>query len=146
MLGLTLFYTYSAYFFKTAGVSDPFAVTCITNGVQLVIIVIVAATVDRFGRRNICCGGLSTMLVAVTLIGILGVVKQNKGTNGLLVFFSCIFSESHNPPRVPHSWQSLACSVLDPPDGALWESSRLSDSDPTPRDSPQPCPVSSASS
>ncbi|KAK1925258.1 sugar transporter [Papiliotrema laurentii] len=91
VLGLTLFYTYSAYFFKTAGVSDPFAVTCITNGVQLVIIVIVAATVDRFGRRNICCGGLSTMLVSVTLIGILGVVKQNKATNGLLVFFSCIF-------------------------------------------------------
>lgn len=34
------------------------------------------------------------MLVAVTLIGILGVVQQSKATNGLLVFFSCIFSKS----------------------------------------------------
>jgi len=91
VLGLTLFYTYSAYFFQTAGIADPFAVTCITNGIQIVIIILVAASVDKFGRRNICCGGLTTMLVAVTLIGILGVVKQSKATNGLLVFFSCIF-------------------------------------------------------
>lgn len=107
VLGLTLFYTYSAYFFKTAGIQDPFAVTCITNGIQLVIILIVAATVDRFGRRNICCGGLSTMLVAVTLIGILGVVKQTDATNKLLVFFSCIFSESspsvHHPASLTYS-------------------------------------------
>jgi hypothetical protein len=34
------------------------------------------------------------MLIAVTLIGILGVVPQSKATNGLLVFFSCIFSKS----------------------------------------------------
>jgi len=88
------FYTYAAYFFQTAGIADPFAVTCITNGIQLVIILIVAASVDRFGRRNIACGGLTTMLVAVTLIGILGVVPQSTATNGLLVFFSCIFSES----------------------------------------------------
>jgi hypothetical protein len=33
------------------------------------------------------------MLVAVTLIGILGVVPQSNATNGLLVFFSCIFSK-----------------------------------------------------
>ena len=97
VLGLTLFYTYSAYFFQTAGIADPFAVTCITNGIQLVIILVVAASVDKFGRRNICCGGLSTMLVAVTLIGILGVVKQSKATNGLLVFFSCIFSKLSRP-------------------------------------------------
>jgi len=32
------------------------------------------------------------MLVAVTLIGILGVVKQSSTTNSLLVFFSVIFS------------------------------------------------------
>lgn len=88
------FYTYAAYFFQTAGIADPFAVTCITNGIQLVIILIVAASVDRFGRRNIACGGLTTMLVAVTLIGILGVVPQSTATNGLLVFFSCIFSKS----------------------------------------------------
>ena len=34
------------------------------------------------------------MLIAVTLIGILGVVKQSKATTALLVFFSCIYSMS----------------------------------------------------
>ncbi|WVR08375.1 hypothetical protein IAU60_005430 [Kwoniella sp. DSM 27419] len=92
VLGLTLFYTYASYFFKTAGIADPFAVTCITNGIQLVIILLVAVAVDYVGRRNICCGGLSTMLVAVTLIGILGVVPTSNATNKLLVFFSCIYS------------------------------------------------------
>ncbi|ORX34051.1 sugar transporter [Kockovaella imperatae] len=91
VLGLTLFYTYSSYFFKTAGIADPFAVTCLTNGIQLVIIWIVAASVDYVGRRNICCGGLTIMLVAVTLIGILGVVKETAASNKLLVFFSCIY-------------------------------------------------------
>ena len=94
VLGLTLFYTYSAYFFSTAGIADPFAITMLTNGIQLVIILLVAASVDRFGRRNICCGGLTTMLVAVTLIGILGVVEKSDATNKLLVFFSCIFSKT----------------------------------------------------
>ncbi|WRT68173.1 uncharacterized protein IL334_005148 [Kwoniella shivajii] len=91
VLGLTLFYTYASYFFKTAGIADPFAVTCITNGIQLVIIILVAVSVDYFGRRNICCGGLSTMLIAVTLIGILGVVPKSDASNKLLVFFSCIY-------------------------------------------------------
>ncbi|KAK6903354.1 hypothetical protein I203_106857 [Kwoniella mangroviensis CBS 8507] len=91
VLGLTLFYTYSSYFFKTAGLSDPFAITCITNGLQLAIILIVAVSVDYVGRRNICCGGLTTMLIAVTLIGVLGVTPKSNASDKLLVFFSCIF-------------------------------------------------------
>jgi len=47
------------------------------------------------------------MLVAVTLIGILGVVPQSKATNGLLVFFSCIFSMSDCP-----SSDSLLISIV----------------------------------
>lgn len=95
------FYTYAAYFFQTAGIADPFAVTCITNGVQLVIILIVAASVDRFGRRRIACGGLTTMWAAVTLIGILGVAPDSSASDALLVFFSCIFSGSHSPSSMP---------------------------------------------
>ncbi|WWD00964.1 hypothetical protein V866_007902 [Kwoniella sp. B9012] len=91
VLGLTLFYTYASYFFKTAGLSDPFAVTCITNGLQLAIILIVAVAVDYVGRRNICCGGLTTMLIAVTLIGILGVIPKSNASDKLLVFFSCVY-------------------------------------------------------
>ncbi|WWD19903.1 hypothetical protein CI109_104372 [Kwoniella shandongensis] len=91
LLGLTLFYTYSSYFFSSVGFADPFSITCITNGIQLVVILIVVVTVDRFGRRNLCCGGLSTMGFSIVLIGILGVVPANKATKSLLVFFSCIY-------------------------------------------------------
>ncbi|KAK8846508.1 hypothetical protein IAR55_005594 [Kwoniella newhampshirensis] len=91
VLGLTLFYTYASFFFKTAGIADPFAVTCITNGIQLVIIIVVAVAVDYVGRRVICCSGLCIMLTAVTLIGILGVVKTTEASNKLLVFFSCVY-------------------------------------------------------
>lgn len=92
LLGLTLFYTYASVFFSAAGFDDPFAITCITNGIQLVVIVLVAISVDRIGRRNICCGGLTTMLVGITLIGIVGVLpNRGKAANSLLVFFCCIY-------------------------------------------------------
>lgn len=103
---MTQFYTYAAYFFQTAGIADPFAVTCITNGVQLVVILIVAVLVDRWGRRNLACGGLTTMLVAVTCIGILGVAPDSSASDSLLVFFACVFSEfrpncQKSPPQIP---------------------------------------------
>ncbi|KIR70588.1 sugar transporter [Cryptococcus deuterogattii CA1014] len=91
LLGLTLFNTYSSYFFQIAGFDDPFAITCISTGIQLGVILVVVALVDKVGRRNLCCGGLTTMLVGNTLIGILGVVKSNNVTNKLLVFFTCVY-------------------------------------------------------
>jgi hypothetical protein len=86
------FYTYSSFFFQTAGFNDPFAVTCITNAIQLVVILVVVASVEKLGRRNICCSGLTIMVVCDALIGIVGVVESTKATQGLLVFFSCVYS------------------------------------------------------
>lgn len=52
----------------------------------------VAASVDKLGRRNICCGGLTTMLLGNTLIGIVGVLpNRTSALNSLLVFFSCLY-------------------------------------------------------
>ncbi|UOH83758.1 hypothetical protein LQV05_006495 [Cryptococcus neoformans] len=90
-LGLTLFNTYSSYFFQIAGFDDPFSITCISTGIQLAVILVVVALVDKVGRRNLCCGGLTTMLVGNTLIGIFGVVKSTNVTNKLLVFFTCVY-------------------------------------------------------
>ncbi|OXC65393.1 hypothetical protein AYX13_05523 [Cryptococcus neoformans] len=91
LLGLTLFNTYSSYFFQIAGFDDPFSITCISTGIQLAVILVVVALVDKVGRRNLCCGGLTTMLIGNTLIGILGVVKSTNVTNKLLVFFTCVY-------------------------------------------------------
>lgn len=79
------------------------------------------------------------MLVAVTLIGILGVVKQTNTTNSLLVFFSVVFSErALSPPElheVSTNNQSSACNALDRPDGVSLVKSPLNVFDPTPPDS-----------
>lgn len=146
VLGLTLFYTYASYFFKTAGIADPFAVTCITNGIQLAIIILVAISVDFIGRRNVCCGGLCTTLVAVTLIGILGVTKTSNATNKLLVFFSCIYSESYLFMRGAGSQdtQSWVCNAPVRPAGVLSAKSPHSVFDPTPQVSLRPSPASAA--
>ena len=115
--------------------------TCITNGIQLAVILIVVSVVDRFGRRNICCGGLTTMLVGDCLIGILGVIKQNKATEGLLVFFSVIYSEWWHRFGIT-SLQLSACNALALPGGDSSGRSRLNDFVLTPQDLPQHCPVS----
>ncbi|KAG7529200.1 hypothetical protein FFLO_05754 [Filobasidium floriforme] len=90
-LGLSLFYTYSSYFFSIAGLSDPFQATVITNAVQLAIILLVVASVDKLGRRNICCSGLTILWFSNVAVGILGLVETNKATSSLLVTFSCIW-------------------------------------------------------
>ena len=82
-----------------AGLSDPFQATVITNAVQLAVILIVVAAVDKLGRRNICCAGLTILWFSNVAVGILGLVETNKATSSLLVTFSCIWG-THNTLRL----------------------------------------------
>lgn len=112
------FNTYSSYFFQIAGFDDPFSITCISTGIQLAVILVVVALVDKVGRRNLCCGGLTTMLIGNTLIGILGVVKSTNVTNKLLVFFTCVYSKSRMAPTVIQS--SSADQMVSGRPAVLW--------------------------
>lgn len=69
-----------------------------------------AVLVDRWGRRNIACGGLTTMLGAVTCIGILGVAPDSSASDSLLVFFACVFSECPQFSSIASHWSSRDAS------------------------------------
>lgn len=92
-IGLTLFSSFASYFFQQAGVEDPFQATCITSGINIAANFIFILTADKFGRRNISCGGSTLCWAACTAIGILGVVPRVKATEYLLVLFACLWSK-----------------------------------------------------
>ena len=94
VLGLTLYSTYSSYFFQLAGLSDPFLGTVISNTISLVALVIIVLTVEKIGRRNIACSALTLQLVANLGIGILSVVPNNESRNRALVAIASLFSTS----------------------------------------------------
>jgi hypothetical protein len=94
VLGLTLYSTYSSYFFQLAGLSDPFLGTVISNTISLVALVIIVLTVEKVGRRNIACSALTLQLVANLGIGILSLVPSNGDSGRALVAIASLFSTS----------------------------------------------------
>ena len=92
-IGLTLFSTYSSYFFQQAGMEDPFQATCITTGLNIAATITMILTVDYFGRRNYSCGGSTLSWLACLAVGILGVAPDVKASQYLLIFFACLWSE-----------------------------------------------------
>lgn len=100
VLGLTLYSTYSSYFFQIAGLSDPFLGTVISNTISLAALVLIVLSVEKIGRRNIACSALTLQLVANLGIGILSVVPNNDARNKALVAISALFSMSPFQPLI----------------------------------------------
>lgn len=94
VVGLGVFFTYGTYFFQQAGMSDPFAITCITSGINIGASLAVIAIADVVGRRPLACFGTTTCLVMNLCVGILGVTPSVKASDYLLVLFSVIWSKS----------------------------------------------------
>ncbi|KAF4809032.1 MFS transporter fmqE [Colletotrichum siamense] len=91
-VGLTLFSTFASYFFKQAGIKDPFQATCITSGINIVSGLVFILIADKVGRRWISCSGSTLSWAACMAIGILGVVPRRGPTFVLLVFFACLWN------------------------------------------------------
>ena len=94
VLGLTLYSTYSSYFFQLAGLADPFLGTVIKNTISLCSLFVIVAVVEKVGRRNIACSCLSLQWLANFGIGILSLVPVNKNRNNALIGIAALFSES----------------------------------------------------
>lgn len=94
VLGLTLYWTYSSYFFQLAGLPSPFLGTVIKNSISLCSLFVVVSIVENVGQRNIACTCLSLQLVANLGIGILSLVPVNTHRNNALIGIAAIFSES----------------------------------------------------
>lgn len=93
LLGLTLFGTYSSYFFKQAGLADPFTATMIQSGLGICALVFAIFTVENIGRRRLTCVALTIMLGMNLAVGILGVVPGNSAVHKLTTAFAVLWSE-----------------------------------------------------
>ncbi|RSL42337.1 hypothetical protein CEP54_015512 [Fusarium duplospermum] len=90
--GLVLFSTFGAYFFRRAGVGDPFQIKCITLGIKLVAAIAVVYYADSFGRRLVSCSGITSMWATSFLVGILGVVPRVKAVNYIFILMAVIWN------------------------------------------------------
>ncbi|KAH7126472.1 general substrate transporter [Dactylonectria estremocensis] len=90
-IGLTLFATYSSYFFQQGGIEDPFKATCITSSISLVAGLCIVYAAERLGRRVLSCGGTTICWVCNIAVGILGVTPKVNATNYLFILFACIW-------------------------------------------------------
>ncbi|KAL4863011.1 hypothetical protein BDV12DRAFT_189969 [Aspergillus spectabilis] len=91
-IGLTLFGSFSSYFFQQAGIQDPFQATSIQSGISLATGIILVFVADRFGRRLLSCTGTTICWAANIVIGILAVTPQVKSTDYLFILFCCIWT------------------------------------------------------
>lgn len=92
-IGLTLFATFGTYFFQQAGLSDPFAIKCITSGINIATLILVVLFSDRIGRRRVACYATTLSWICCVVIGILGLVERTPGTSIVFVVFVCLWSK-----------------------------------------------------
>ncbi|RDW62205.1 putative maltose permease (MalP) [Coleophoma cylindrospora] len=90
-VGLSVFNTYSTYFFQYAGNKNPFLVTVILCCVQILSMIVTSTLTDRFGRRPLTVYPYGVTVLSLLSLGIIGCFDYTqKATSSLLVFFACL--------------------------------------------------------
>ncbi|WVW82736.1 hypothetical protein I302_104747 [Kwoniella bestiolae CBS 10118] len=91
MVGLSVFNSYSTYFFQLAGNKNPFLVTVILGCVQLLAMIITASLTDAIGRRPLTVYPYGITSLSVLALGIIGCFDySSKSLGSLLIFFACL--------------------------------------------------------
>lgn len=86
-VGLSIFSSYSTYFFQLAGNKNPFNVTVILGCVGLLAVVVDAVLVDKIGRRRMTLFGFGGACCGITLMAIIGCFDyKNQQLGSALVF------------------------------------------------------------
>ncbi|WWC60749.1 uncharacterized protein I303_103325 [Kwoniella dejecticola CBS 10117] len=90
-VGLSVFNSYSTYFFQLAGNKNPFLVTVILGCVQLLAMLITAPLSDSIGRRPLTVYPYGITSLSVLALGIIGFFDySSKSLGSLLIFFACL--------------------------------------------------------
>ncbi|WWD09795.1 hypothetical protein V865_007923 [Kwoniella europaea PYCC6329] len=90
-VGLSVFNSYSTYFFQLAGNKNPFLVTVILGCVQLLAMLITASLSDAVGRRPLTVYPYGVTSLSVLALGIIGCFDySSKSLGSLLIFFACL--------------------------------------------------------
>jgi len=89
--GLTVYNTYSTYFFQAAGQANPFQDSVILSCMQILSMIFVCCSTDVFGRRPLTVYGYAITTLAVLCLGIVGTQNyKTKSLGSLLVVFCAI--------------------------------------------------------
>ena len=91
LTGINFIFYYGTYFFKRAGIDNPFVVTLITNIVNIFATIPGLWLVEKAGRRNLLLGGAIGMTIADLIVGIVGVAADGIAVNICLIVFVCVF-------------------------------------------------------
>lgn len=94
--GLSIFSSYSAYFFQIAGNKDPFQVTVILGVLSVVAVFFDAILVDRIGRRLMTLIGFGGACFGVTLMAIVGCFDYASPQLGAVLVFAGVTAQFFN--------------------------------------------------
>ncbi|WWC69105.1 uncharacterized protein I206_103041 [Kwoniella pini CBS 10737] len=90
-VGLSVFNSYSTYFFQLAGNKNPFLVTVILGCVQLLAMLVTACLSDSIGRRPLTVYPYAVTTGSVLALGVIGCFDySSKSLGSLLIFFACL--------------------------------------------------------
>lgn len=95
-VGLAIFSSFSAYFFRLAGNNDPFMATVILGVVALGAVFIDALLVDRIGRRKMTLIGFTGACSGVTLMAIVGCLDYETPELGAVLVFAGVIANFFN--------------------------------------------------
>lgn len=107
-VGLSIFSSYSAYFFQLAGNKDPFMVTVIIKTCGLAAVVFDAVLVDRLGRRLMTFLGFGGACFGVTLMAIVGCFNYEGSSQlGAVLVFAGVSANFFNTIQSSTSYAYL---------------------------------------
>ncbi|KAK0710238.1 general substrate transporter [Lasiosphaeria miniovina] len=99
---------YGTYFFRMAGIGQPFENSCILNGVGIVAILINSALITNFGRRRVfLVSGLVLCGLAQLLTAVVYTVNPGtKSTGQAIVALAVIYIFGYNGMVATYAWVS----------------------------------------
>ncbi|WWC60692.1 uncharacterized protein I303_103268 [Kwoniella dejecticola CBS 10117] len=107
-IGLSIFSSYSAYFFSLAGNKNPFNVTVILGCVSLLSVILDATLVDKIGRRRMTLIGFSGAAAGMLLISIVGCFDYANAKLGAVLVFGGVTANFFNTFQSSTSYAYLS--------------------------------------
>ncbi|CAF4057848.1 unnamed protein product [Adineta steineri] len=106
LTGINFIFYYGTSFFHSAGISQPFVITIVTNIVNVVMTIPGMLLMDRIGRRHVLIIGAIGMLICEYIIAIIGtaVGQSNDTAQKTLIAFVCIYIAFFASTWGPAAW------------------------------------------
>ena len=106
LTGINFIFYYGTYFFKNAGIKDPFLITIATNIINVFMTLPGMWGVERFGRRRLLLVGAVGMCICEYMVAIVGVTVSTSNIAGqkVLIAFVCIYIAFFASTWGPVAW------------------------------------------